>query len=359
MGSTLGLPLGISSTIKRTMTKPLTNNNYDETMLDHVFSGWSVWLEPESTEPLAAEMSFLQNACGATDHGVFPFVPHVTLLYNMDPSTALSSLQDKGVVSLPSSSSSSSSSALVGGTETSRQYEQLLQQCWDQLLHRQMQQQQPQQQQQQQQGTEDRDTNGQQNISFTTTNDDESNTRTVDSLTLQPIGYYYLHYPKSADGGKGFGCSIAYLLFQSTPWLHELRSICRTVLGPDERAGLTPHMSLVYSPEAYGTFLRHHVATKQRQEQQQQQQQQQEESNSSIPRRLGAMLNQIVGTNNNNRTKNSSFTSREENCVWWLQPHRVAYLSLWSTEGRIQDWYPIAKIPIASSQLLSPPPSTQ
>jgi hypothetical protein len=335
--------------------------------MDHVFSGWSVWLEPERTESLDAELSYLQNSCGGPDHGVFPFVPHVTLLYNMDPST---------ISSLSSSSSSSSQEGLSPtSTETSHQYEQLLQQCWDQLLHWQKEQQQQQQQQQGQCNA----ANGPSDDSFTPTKKDyEDDTRRItttidDSLILlQPTGYHYLHYPKWADGGKGFGCSIAYLLFQqqqhqassttTTSWLDQLHSICRTVLGPAERTGFIPHMSLVYAPEAYGTLLQQHVANKQELERQQQQEQEPQKEESSIPSFLGARMQKIVGTKNNNHcTQNpySSTSSREENGVWWLQPQRVAYLSLWSTEGRIQDWYPIAKIPIgSSSQSLSPPPSS-
>jgi hypothetical protein len=371
MGARLSSPLTL---LERTMTKASSQQcQYDTTMMDHVFSGWSVWLEPERTESLDAELSYLQNSCGGPDHGVFPFVPHVTLLYNMDPST---------ISSLSSSSSSSQEGLSPTSMETSHHYEQLLQQCWDQLLHWQ------QQQQQQQQG-QCNAANGPSYASFTPTKkDNEDDTRrttttttttTIDDslILLQPTGYHYLHYPKWADGGKGFGCSIAYLLFQqqqqhqsssttTTAWVDQLHSICRTVLGPAERTGFIPHMSLVYAPEAYGALLQQHVATKQeleREQQQQQQQQERQQEEASIQSFLGARLQQIVGNKNNNHcTQNpssSSSSSRDENGVWWLQPQRVAYLSLWSTEGRIQDWYPIAKIPIAaSSQSSSPPPSS-
>ena len=43
------------------------DDEHDETKFDHVFSGWSVWLEPKITESLQDEMSYLQHACGGVE----------------------------------------------------------------------------------------------------------------------------------------------------------------------------------------------------------------------------------------------------------------------------------------------------
>lgn len=123
-------------------------------------------------------------------------------------------------------------------------------------------------------------------------------------LSLLPTEFGNIKFPRSRGG---WGCSIAFLMIQpatcavyGSDWLDGLHEICLDTFGPDERGGhLTPHLSLVYAPEDRYDYLQKYASSK-----------------------------------------------REKAYTKSLGGLPVKYLSLWSTEGRIQDWYRIAKIPL-------------
>jgi 2'-5' RNA ligase len=245
---------------------------YDKSKFDHFFSGWSVWIEPEATPELEETMEYLSTACGGEACGVAPTVPHITLLYNLKELY----LEDENP-------------------------QDLLARCWKQF-----------QANHQHTHTTNLPTNPQKESappaeediemsrsSSTTSVDDKPRATTIGAeRSITPYDWYYHHYPKSADDGKGFGCSIALLLIEPSRWLQDLQEACQEILGPDERAKFTPHLSLVYAPEAREAFLTRYI-----QEQQQD--------------------NAFVG-----------------------QAFRAKYMSLWSTQGRIHEWYKIAQIPL-------------
>jgi 2'-5' RNA ligase len=266
-------------------TTPPPNNHeeeeeYDKSTFNHVFSGWSIWIEPEECEVLQKEMTYLQKTCGGPyvdDRGVHPFVPHVTVLYN---------LQTK-----PD----------VDATDP----EQLLQKCWKQL-------------QQRLQHTESMSSSSSYSSSSSSLKNETSTTttssigdqviKTKDENGLSSIKFplnltdwYSFLYPKDADGGHGFGCSIALLLVEpTTKWLVELHRACRQVFGNDERGArcFVPHLSCVYAPESCEELLQEYTKRQ--------------------------IRDQIL--------IKSSLNAR--------------YLSLWSTEGTMDQWHRIAKIAI-------------
>jgi 2'-5' RNA ligase len=256
---------------------------YDKSKFDHVFSGWSVWIEPEVTPALEETMEYLSTACGGEACGVAPIVPHVTLLYNLEESY----LEDADP-------------------------QELLAKCWEQFQanhrtlvpvvshttnlpthHHTRKESEP-------HAEEDSEMS---QSSFTTSGDDKLRSTTGGTeRSVTPYDWYYHHYPKSADDGNGFGCSIALLLMEPSRWLQDLQEACQEILGPDERTKFIPHLSLVYAPEAREAFLTRYI----------------QEQQEVVP-------------------KSNSFVG---------QAFRVKYLSLWSTQGRIHDWYRIAKLPL-------------
>jgi hypothetical protein len=111
-----------------------------------------------------------------------------------------------------------------------------------------------------------------------------------------PTSFYYFPYPKHADNGRGFGCAISMILLERTQALQKLYESVRTVFPPDERNEFIPHVSLVYAPESRGEWLQ-------------------------------------------------SLTSKmNEERIDLLGPFRARYLSLWSTQGEISDWYRICRV---------------
>jgi hypothetical protein len=125
----------------------------------------------------------------------------------------------------------------------------------------------------------------------------------------------YFHYPVEADDGKGFGCVIALLVIERQSWLIDLYEACQTVFGRDEQRppdNFLPHLSLVYAPESKGRGIKSYVERKQQHQQQQQQE---------LPDEW-----------------------EFDDCDEEQQPSVAKYLSMWSTQGTIDQWYRIAKI---------------
>jgi 2'-5' RNA ligase len=260
-------------------TPPLNSHEeeyeYDKSTFNHVFSGWSIWIEPEECDVLQKEMTHLQKTCGGpnnNDRGVHPFVPHVTVLYNLqakldvdaaDPEQLLRNCWKQMQQRLKQTESMSSSSSLSSSLENETPATSSI---------------------------EDQDIN---------IKDEKELSSTKFRLNL--TDWYSFLYPKDADGGRGFGCSIALLLVEpTTKWLVELHSACRQVFGNDERGGkyFVPHLSCVYAPESCDELLLEYTKRQ--------------------------IRDQIL--------IKSSLKAR--------------YLSLWSTEGTMDQWHRIAKISI-------------
>ena len=74
------------------------------------------------------------------------------------------------------------------------------------------------------------------------------------NIKLMPTSHYYFPYPKTADGGKGFGCCISLLILETTPALASLQEIVQATFPPDERHGGGPDHDTgprAASPEAF------------------------------------------------------------------------------------------------------------
>lgn len=210
-----------------------SKEDYDKSIFDHSFSGMSVWIEPEITKEFEEKMDFLQQSCGAELSGVSPFVPHITLLYNVS-------------------------------MDQFENPQECLTDCWEQFQSRHV------------------------------------STSEEDTSSITASDWFYFHYPKEADDGRGFGCSICLLLIKLSPWLEALQRVCKESFGPGERSNnFIPHISLVYAPENKEEFL---------------------QSFTDDQQQMGSFLN---------------------------QPIRIKYLSLWSTQGRMNEWYRIARIPVS------------
>ncbi|CAJ1932227.1 unnamed protein product [Cylindrotheca closterium] len=226
---------------------------YDKSKFDHLFSGLSIWLEFEENGDLDDQMKDLQLSCGSKECGVHSFLPHVTILYNVI---------DK--------------KAADGTSHQVSNAEATLKECWKTFA-----------------ATEESKGDGPQEEHGIVTSKEK-----ISSHKVSASDWMYFHYPKSADSGKGFGCSISLLLIEKSSWLDRLHQVCTNAFGQGDRDKFVPHLSLVYAPEDREKLL---VEYTQKQ------------------RKKGLFLN---------------------------EPMAVKYLSLWSTEGRICDWRPILKIPV-------------
>ena len=180
---------------------------------DHLFEGWSVWIEPDEEEStsIVQEIEYLSVKCGGAEKGVYPFAPHCTLLYNIPPLTDIS---DESV-------------------ESKEKLEKLLIKCIDKFR----------------QST----SNGQED----TPDESVHNQR----LQLVPTSFYYFAYPKHADNGKGFGCVISLLILKQTAALHKLHAAVMATFPPDERhSNFVPHVSFVYAPESRAEWLQQYTS---------------------------------------------------------------------------------------------------
>lgn len=265
-------------------------DDYDKTKFDHKFSGWSVWIEPELSDEFYEMMKKLQKECGGKHVGVHSFVPHVTILYNIQP-------RDDG----------------DGDVDP----EKYLKNCWEQYQETNQQSCKNNQIQIGRDSSSDTRPEGgttptidgqdmprmnpQHNKNKNEDKNSDNNSSDINNnseYNISMYDWYYHHYPKSADNGKGFGCSIALLLVRPSDWLESLYDTCQGMLGVGERKNFIPHLSLVYAPEIKETYLQGFIKDQQRKE---------------------TLLH---------------------------QPMRIKYLSLWSTQGPIDEWYCITRIPI-------------
>jgi hypothetical protein len=169
-------------------------------------------------------------------------------------------------------------------------------------------------------------------------------------LQLIPTSQYYFPYPKTADNGKGFGCCISLLILETTPHLQLLHDIVRDRFPPDERHGkdnennsdetnqeeeegkesrFRPHMALVYAPEDHesvtsGWLERYTI---------------QNEAEKRYMKWINVVKEgQEVDDDCNIQSEVSSSSSWD-----------AKYISLWSTEGTLDEWYPIVKLDLGKA----------
>ena len=296
---------------QRTATKNDNNDvkdgddDYDKSMFDHCFEGWSIWIEPEENDIINNTMKELSGSCGGESKGVFPFIPHLTLLYNLPPTIIANSTADDGAA------------------KQEEEGLRLLHLCWDEFVLKEPK-------------------------------------HSCRPCCIVPSQWYYFHYPKSADNGRGFGCSIAMVLIRQEKWLMGLQQICQKVLGPDERlSNFIPHLSFVYAPEIRSQYLENYVAIKQSQQVllltsntddtscDDKEEKEKESASVKMPEERTDHQHADTPITTNTEEGNGTSKSRihnDGNHAGVGLP--VKYLSLWSTQGCIQDWYRIAKIQI-------------
>jgi len=230
---------------------------------DHTFEGWSVWIEPYEKDSVGIvnEIEFLAEQCGGNKCGVHSFVPHCTLLYNLTPITT------------------------TDATLSEQQLgEQLLNKCIDTFRQK----------------CDSETPSGQEDASHTATTIIQQQQQQQQQQHLIPTSFYYFHYPKHADDGKGFGCVISLILLEKTLALQRLHEAVTLVFPPDERQNnFVPHVSLVYAPENMAEWLQQY-------------------------------------------TKDLEEAKKDLLC-----PINAQYLSLWSTQGQIKDWYRIARVELS------------
>ena len=252
---------------------------------DHVFSGYSVWVEPCETSSidLVHEIESLAEKCGGAERGVHTFPPHLTLLYNIDSKK----FETKGVFSK------------VSGEEYLNRALDVYKTNIKQLTL------------QRQNERQSKSSLSEMSDGVSTSMNNGKNGGMIHStkFDLIPTELYYFHYPKTADDGRGFGCVIFLLLIENLQKhngnLNILHKAVLSVFPPDERhdggkVKFIPHMSLVYAPESE------------------------------------TWLQDLVKEGEEGGTKTSL-----------LKKLPAKYLSLWKTEGKISEWCRVALVEIS------------
>lgn len=162
-----------------------TQQQQKSSQFTHVFSGWSIWIEPtsesDSAKNVTAEMKTMADKCGGEGNGVYFFAPHCTLLYNFNASRLVELDGNEGL-----------SDREIG--------KKMLQECRHLYHHH-------------REGRSDDD--GDETII-----DNEMQAganKNTSPPNLIPTSFHFFPYPKEADNGKGFACVIPFLLLLNTP----------------------------------------------------------------------------------------------------------------------------------------------
>lgn len=305
------------------------------TTFDHVFSGYSVWLEPEATTDcgetseavLLETMAKLAKQCGGPKNGVYPFLPHCTMLYNINPRHLFNDKQSKNRVEEEKeydfeNEERQFSDAGVVDMEAKKICVDLIERCVQEYrsscishtLERSIKIVALEGSQHEEIRATSIPTipeNVSKNEELRPITTSKSTTmkvkqeRVSNILYLQSESVIYFPYPKHADNGKGFGCLILLLKLNRTEQLANLHAIVSKVFPRDERHGeasgnFIPHMAMVYAPESE------------------------------------VWLEEVK--------KTMQAKKHEPPYVSLVKPIRAKYLSVWSTQGRISEWYRICKI---------------
>jgi 2'-5' RNA ligase len=294
----------------------------------HAFSGISVWLEPDEaqTSSLTKEMEYLMHRCGGHDAGVYRFAPHCTLLYNTS-----FPLKNRQEVEQNDGDAFDSHRKIMQQQEG----EEFLSKCLAEYYTR-----------------------------------ASKGSETPSNIQLTPTSHYYFPYPKTADNGKGFGCVISLLILETTPELQLLHEVMKTMFPPDERhqtttdernrrgdastvqnhdgdgdcdggsdqtaqheASFQPHMALIYAPENHVSvtngWLKHYTT------QMESERRYLSWATSSTTTSTTTVLNEHDSIGDGMKADGISGASKPS----W----DAKYLSIWCTEGTIDEWFPIAK----------------
>ncbi len=294
--------------------------NEAKNKFDHIFEGYSVWLEPCPTDAreIIAQMEILASQCGGVEQGAHPFPPHCTLLYNFDSSTFKESMtHDEEKNTTKDESALQRDHGQIGLMMLESCIQKYQQQEHDDLENHD-------------------DTIDNTKISPKPILRNLQCKRSNDlTIYLNPTDFYFFPYPKHADNGRGFGCVISMLLLEKNQNLQRLQFIVSQMFPPDERHGLkkdnvkeeinnstaispisrttskkhksggkfTPHMTLVYAPEIYHDLV--HTLTEEMKD-----------------------------------TKRHFLSSNEPSPPLL----KAKYLSLWNTKGRVKDWKMICRV---------------
>ena len=194
--------------------------------MNHQFSGFSVWIEPDDQSDyyalLLEKMSYLVKRCNHNVHSDddvmddhVMFAPHCTLLYNV------------------------SSSDIIQDNE--KEMTRLLIRTRDEFRKQ----------------LKERARNGVPMVMEDGLRSDrmiDETFRDEEHVICTPTSFYYFPYPKTADNGKGFGCLILMLLIQRSVELSLLHYLAVSIFPQDERHGeqkgeFQPHMALCYASE--------------------------------------------------------------------------------------------------------------
>lgn len=179
--------------------------------MDHKFSGYSVWLEPDERQGrlFSNKIESLSQRCcplNSSDEAAdMVFAPHCTLLYNIH-------IKDE----------CKGRDLLIEARDKFRHY------CSKNIAA----------------------------IEPHYRGKSESNSIEGDGrLIITPEAFYYFPYPKEADYGKGFGCLILMILLEKSAALAVLHSIVTEIFPSDERHGeqggtFQPHLAFCYAAES-------------------------------------------------------------------------------------------------------------
>ena len=294
----------------------------------HRFSGISVWVEPDPSQTalLLKEMNHLLQMCGGHEAGMHEIIPHCTLLYN----TSFPIGKEVSMCDEASTHDVNSSTDEKAMSMQQQEGESLLRECLLQYQHRYI------------------------------------NTNRQQRIKLMPTSHYYFHYPTTADNGRGFGCAISLLILETSPELKLLQEVVKSVFPPDERHGSSattknesrqqqkgdgeqvheevefqPHMALIYAPEDHDSvcngWLEEHTNQMERQKEYMHWAPAAPLSNASS----AACYDDCRHESND---ANATDTMKGRNDKVAAAAWDAKYLSIWSTEGTLDEWYPIAKI---------------
>lgn len=301
-----------------------------------------MWIEPADSLLIESEMEYLRKKCGGSEAGQYSFVPHCTLLYN-------TKFHDDDADCADGDDGSCCDDDL---SKQRRQGEAMLRQCLEEY--------------QKQIAAAD---------TTTFTNDGQQTSQTTSQtnnigkqLQLIPTSQYYFPYPKTADNGTGFGCCISLLILETTPQLKLLHDIVRKRFPPDERHGdddnnndeeeeddddcndnnnkedeeggaeeeeearFRPHMALVYAPEdqenVTNGFLKEYT------------------EQSDEEKRYETWI--LPKEQNPDQTLDYERGKDGLSRVGW----NARILSIWSTEGTLDEWYPICKLNLDTATII-------
>jgi len=268
-------------------------------------------------------MSQLASECGGPNRGVHEFVPHCTLLYNVDLRRTSSSLQCRAATDNGNRRRSDERDG-ENRERTSADAEEEEAEIGRNLLDRCMAEYNRMVLMSGGTSSKGRKVDSQKHQSSTTTPQDGHAIKSTRPIQMDATSYYYFPYPKAADDGRGFGCVISMLLVDTSPRLQSLHDAACAVFPPDERhaeAGGTfaPHLALVYAPECCGDWLQKWT----------------DDANAAASASTAAA--EDGGGSSNGRIADDLRASL-------IGKMRAGCISLWRTEGSIDQWYRVASL---------------